>query len=229
MAVLGPRLDELADPERAGQMRAYMRDQFDFLGISSADVLATWQQARREVVETVGAPTAEDTLAFAEACWDHDERELQYVGARELQARVRLLRPEHLGRVRALVQSRSWWDTVDILAPRVVGPMAEAHDEVRAAMDEWIEDDDVWVVRSALLHQLFHRDDTDVERLAAYCRRQARHPDFFVRKAIGWALRQYSYTDPAWVTDFVRRTELTQLSAREAMKAIERRRARPPD
>lgn len=89
-------------------------------------------------------------------------------------------------------------------------------------MDAWIEDDDIWLVRTALLHQLAYKSATDTERLFAYCRRRAGHPDFFVRKAIGWALREYAKTDPEAVRAFVadQRALLAPLSVREALKNL---------
>ena len=99
--------------------------------------------------------------------------------------------------------TKPWWDTVDALAARVVGPLVARHPELVAAMDEWAVDDDMWVVRTALLHQLIYKEATDAERLFDYCSRQAGHTDFFMRKAIGWALREYAKTDPAAVRAFV--------------------------
>jgi len=98
--------------------------------------------------------------------------------------------------------------------------MVTRHGGLVAAMDEWIADDDLWVVRTALLHQLFYKADTDARRLFDYCARQAGHTDFFVRKAIGWALREYAKTDPAAVREFVAATPLSGLSRREALKNL---------
>lgn len=222
IGLLEHRLDAVADTDQAVGMRAYMRDQFDFFGVRSADTRTTWKDVRGEVVRLHGRPDVAGVLRFAVAAWERDEREFQYCAARELQRAAKLLRPDDLGVVRELIQTKSWWDTVDILAPRVIGPLVAAHVEVADAMDDWIEDDDIWVIRAALIHQLFFTTDTNTERLARYCVRQSGHTDFFVRKAIGWALRQYSYVDPRWVTRFVDEHELSGLSKREAMKVINR-------
>jgi 3-methyladenine DNA glycosylase AlkD len=87
-------------------------------------------------------------------------------------------------------------------------------------MDDWIADDDIWVIRTALLYQLFYKGDTDPERLFGYCTRQAGHTDFFIRKAIGWALREYAKTDPDQVRAFVAGADLSGLSRREALKNL---------
>jgi 3-methyladenine DNA glycosylase AlkD len=96
------------------------------------------------------------------------------------------------------------------------------HPELISEMDRWIDDENLWVARTAILHQLFYGDATDVDRLFGYCLRQASHPDFFIRKAIGWALRQYARTDPDRVRSFLvgPGAALSPLSVREASKHL---------
>lgn len=124
--------------------------------------------------------------------------------------------------VRHLITTVPWWDTVDLLAAHVVGPLVAADPALAATMDAWIDDDDLWVARAALLHQLRFKADTDTERLFGYCLRRSGHPDFFIRKAIGWALREYAKTDPDAVRDFLVREQrrLAPLSVREALRSI---------
>ncbi len=123
---------------------------------------------------------------------------------------------------RHLVTTVPWWDTVDLLAAHVVGALVAADPALGAAMDAWAGDDDLWLVRAALLHQLRHKERTDAGRLFAHCLRQASHEDFFVRKAIGWALREYARTDAAAVRDFLAREghRFAPLSVREALRNI---------
>jgi 3-methyladenine DNA glycosylase AlkD len=204
------------DPDRAAAMRAYMRDQFAFLGI-----MAPRQRAlARQATAGAGEPTQADLVALADACWAREEREYQYFACGYLRRHAAVLTPDALPAVRRLITTKPWWDTVDVLAARVVGPMVTRHGELVAAMDEWIADDDRWVVRTALLHQLFYQGDTDARRLFDYCAQQKGHTDFFVRKAIGWALREYAKTDPAAVRAFVAATALSGLSRREALKNL---------
>lgn len=220
-------LHEQADPDRAVDMRRYMRDQFPFLGLYAGEREAAWRQARTAADEAHGRPDGDELVRFAEALWQRPEREYRYVGAKALATRATQLDPSHLVAVRDLLVADAWWDTVDILAPNVVGLLARRHpEEVVPVLDDWVIEDDKWLVRTAVIHQLKARQATEVDRLARYCRTAARHPDFFVRKAVGWALRQYSYVDPDWVEDFVARTELSVLSQREALKAIRRARDR---
>jgi 3-methyladenine DNA glycosylase AlkD len=130
--------------------------------------------------------------------------------------------PEFLPTAGQLITTKPWWDTVDTLADHVVGMIVARHPEAVSTMDSWLLDDNLWLARTALLHQLTYRDRTDVDRLFRYCLARADHKDFFIRKAIGWALRQYAWTDPEPVRAFVEehRAVLSPLSVREALKNI---------
>ncbi|WP_447036112.1 DNA alkylation repair protein [Streptomyces sp. DSM 118878] len=207
-----------ADPRSAERMRAYMKDVAPFLGLASP--------VRRELARTVLAgtprPDEADCAAVALRCWALPEREYAYFAADYLRRHVRRCSSGFLPVVRHLVTTNPWWDTVDALAAHVVGGLVAADPRLATAMDAWIEDENLWVARTALLHQLRRKESTDAERLFAYCRRQSGHPDFFVRKAIGWCLREYAKTDPEAVRAFVERERgrLAPLSVREATKNL---------
>jgi 3-methyladenine DNA glycosylase AlkD len=207
-----------ADQARAVAMRAYMRDQFDFLGIQSPQQ----RLLSREVLAGLGSPAEQDLRDIALGAWDLAEREFQYFACGVLRRHVRVCSAEFVGTAEHLVVTKPWWDTVDALASRVVGPLVRQHPSLVATMDAWIADENLWRIRTALLHQLSAKEATDADRLFRYCVAQAGHRDFFVRKAIGWALREYARTDPAAVGGFVRAHErrLSPLSVREAMKNL---------
>ncbi|MGV9642166.1 DNA alkylation repair protein [Streptomyces sp. NPDC004822] len=207
-----------ADPERAAAMRAYMKDVAPFLGIPSPERRAL----SRSVVRGTPRPGERDCAAVALRCWRLPEREYQYFAVDYLRRHGTRLSSGFLPVARQLVSTVSWWDTVDALAAHVVGGLVEADAALAEDMDAWIEDDDLWVVRTALLHQLRYRERTDAGRLFAYCLRQSGHPGFFVRKAIGWCLREYAKTDPGAVRDFLAREggRFAPLSVREALKNI---------
>ncbi|MBT3153945.1 DNA alkylation repair protein [Streptomyces sp. CHD11] len=207
-----------ADPERAPAMRAYMKDVAPFLGITAP--------ARRALSRTVTAglprPGEADCAAVALRCWELPEREYHYFAVDYLRRHVRHCSSGFLPVTRHLVTTVPWWDTVDLLAAHVVGALVAADPRLTADMDEWIADDDMWLVRTALLHQLRYREHTDSARLFAFCLRRSGHPDFFVRKAIGWCLREYARTDPDAVRSFLAREQgrFAPLSVREALKNI---------
>ncbi|AQT71422.1 MULTISPECIES: DNA alkylation repair protein [Streptomyces] len=205
-----------ADPARAAAMTAYMRHVAPFLGIPAP--------LRRELSKTVTKntprPTQADVAALALRCWRLPEREYHYFAVDYLRRHVGTCSAGFLPVVRQLITTVPWWDTVDLLAAHTVGPLVAADRGLAPVMDEWIGSEDLWLARTALLHQLRYKDATDTGRLFAYCRRRAGHPDFFLRKAIGWALREYAKTDPEAVRAFVdaERAALSPLSVREALK-----------
>ncbi|MFD0117608.1 DNA alkylation repair protein [Streptomyces sp. NPDC058320] len=207
-----------ADPERAGQMRAYMKDVAPFLGLTAP----VRRALSRTVLAGVPRPDESDCTALALRCWELPEREYAYFAVDYLRRHAARCSSGFLPVARHLVSTVPWWDTVDLLAAHVVGALVAADPRLAKDMDAWIEDDDLWIARTALLHQLRRKETTDRERLFGYCLRQAPHPDFFIRKAIGWCLREYAKTDPDAVRSFVaaHRDRLAPLSTREALKNI---------
>ncbi|WP_405578923.1 DNA alkylation repair protein [Streptomyces sp. NBC_01092] len=207
-----------ADPERAVSMRAYMKDVAPFLGLTTP----VRRALTRTVVQGTPRPDEADCTAIALRCWQLPEREYHYFAVDHLRRHVGRCSSGFLPVARHLAATVSWWDTVDALAAHVVGGLVAADPELKADMDAWIADDDLWVARTALLHQLRYKERTDTERLFAYCLRQSGHTDFFIRKAIGWCLREYAKTDPEAVRDFLAREQgrFAPLSVREALKNI---------
>lgn len=193
----------LADPVRAAEMSAYMRDRFPFLGVPAPQRRA----ASREVLR--GRRKAAD-WEFIDACWARPEREYRYVACDHL--RTAAVDRADLDRLRRLVSTGSWWDTVDALA-KTVGRTASAAD-----MREWARDPDMWVRRAAILHQLGRRHSTDAQLLGEIVRANLGSGEFFIDKAIGWALRDHSKTDPGWVRAFLGATDVSPLTRREASR-----------
>jgi 3-methyladenine DNA glycosylase AlkD len=206
------------EPDRAVRTAAYMRDQFAFLGFS----MPTQRALGRAVLAGLPKPTEDDLHTVALACWQLDEREYQYFVCDYLRTHRAVPGPAFLSTARTLITTKSWWDTVDPLATRFVGELVRRHPKLSKQLDAWSTDKNMWLVRTAILHQMHYRDATNTERLFGYCTRQAGHPDFFVRKAIGWALREYAYTDADAVRKYIakNRAVLSPLSVREASKHL---------
>jgi 3-methyladenine DNA glycosylase AlkD len=206
------------DPARAASMQAYMRGQFPYVGLMQADQT----RLSRQVLAGTGQPTETDLATLARRCWKLPEREYQYFAVGYLRRWVPTLpaSPAFITVVEPLITTRSWWDTIDALAQHVVGPLVSLYPDLGATMDEWIESDNFWLARTAILHQCRYKDRTDTDRLFGYCVRRAKDSEFFIRKSIGWALREYSKTDASAVRGFVSQhaAELSPLSQREALK-----------
>jgi len=207
-----------ADPERAAPMAAYMRNQFPFFGVPTQER----RRLTREALRGLPKPAEADAVSVAFGCWEHDERELQYAGSEYLCAHLGVCSPAVMGPLEELITNRSWWDTVDLLCRHGSGEVVRRHREQRAVMDRWIGSDDIWLARSAILHQERWGAETDQDVLFDYCLRRAVDTEFFVRKAIGWALRSYAHTDVDAVRAFLlaHDDELSGLSKREALKRV---------
>ncbi len=204
-----------ADPVNARAMSAYMKNQFPFFGVkaplrralmkASIPPAATWQ----ELVECVSL------------CYAGSERELHHAAIDLLGKNTKVWTSAIVDLLESLVLTHSWWDTVDGLAS-LSGRALARFPEHSERPDSWIEHQSFWLQRVALIYQLQARERTDTERLARYIETTMASKEFFLRKAIGWALRQYGYTDPAWVWAFVEshRSQLAPLSIREATRAL---------
>lgn len=208
------------DPVRAVRMAAYMRDQFRFAGIAAPELAIIY----REAAAGLPPPAAEaDVIAVALACWELPEREYQYLGCAHLRRHAGLLGPTSVGSLERLVTTRSWWDTVDDLATNVAGTMVARHPELRPVMERWVVSENVWLARVAILHRERWKQRTDAGLLFQLCLLRAGDREFFIRKAIGWALRSYAKAEPDAVAAFLAEhgDRLSGLSRREAERGIE--------
>ncbi|MFH8726955.1 DNA alkylation repair protein [Streptomyces termitum] len=206
------------NPFRAQEMVAYMKGVAPFLGIRTPERRAL----SRTVLDGLPRPAERDCAAVALRCFALPEREYHYFAVDYLRRHVKRCSSGFLPVARTLVTTVSWWDTVDHLAAHVVGGLVAADPALARAMDAWIDDADPWTARTALLHQLRFKEATDAGRLFAYCLRRAADTDFFLRKAIGWSLREYAKTAPGEVRAFVadNRSLFSPLSVREALKHL---------
>lgn len=212
------RLLAVAKPEKAPEMAAYMKMQFIFLGCTAGDR----RTASKPLISAAKQMDPGELLGLAARLWAEPEREFHYVGIDVVRAGAKNLRQQDLGQIRSFIEATPWWDTVDSLAIHTVGTMVANTPSLVESMDEWIESTNIWIVRSALLHQLMYKERTDTNRLFSYCIMHMESTEFFVRKAIGWALRQHARTNPDAVRSFVTTNEdsLSGLSKREALKNI---------
>ncbi|MGB6269221.1 MAG: DNA alkylation repair protein, partial [Olleya sp.] len=120
-----------------------------------------------------------------------------------------------------MVANKSWWDTVDFIAVKLIGAYFKVFPDSRKVyIDKWLTSNNIWLQRSALLFQLKYKEAIDEELLAYTINHLLDTKEFFINKAIGWILREYSRTNPEWVLDFVNKTDLNNLSKKEALRLI---------
>jgi 3-methyladenine DNA glycosylase AlkD len=219
LAPIEAALRALADAQQAVPMKAYMLDQFAFLGIRAGPR----RDALKGLMKFTGS--ADELLALAEALWRLPEREFRYAAIDLLSKYHKRLDVSALLRILQLVQTDPWWDTVDGLAG-VVGDILlrakASQPDAQRHMDACLVHPHLWVRRVAMLHQLGWREQTDQARLFGYALSLAPEKDFFIRKAIGWALRDHARTQPDAVRDFLARhaDQLSGLTRREAGKHL---------
>ncbi|MBP1990262.1 DNA alkylation repair protein [Paenibacillus eucommiae] len=211
-------LRQYADPVKAVAMQAYMRDQFAFLGIKSPDRVALAKQFWKEN----GVPDGNELSVVVKELWRLPEREYQYIAMAMLEKQRKRRERADIELLEEIIVEKSWWDTVDFVASQLVGfHFTLFPDLVAAYAERWISSGHMWLQRTAILFQLGYKQRTDTELLFDYIRRMAGEKDFFIRKAIGWALREYSKTNEEAVREFVATSnQLSPLSIKEALKHI---------
>lgn len=201
---------------KAGFMAAYMKDRFPFLGLTKPERTALQRDFLRRAKK---AATVDWELV--DRLWALPEREFQYLAADYLETVRGRVAAGDIGRLAGLVTTKSWWDTVDGLAAIVVGDLCARHPElVGSRIVRWSAGDNIWLARTAILFQLKYKEKTDTEVLGLVIRNTCGTKEFFLNKAIGWALREYSKTDREWVRAFIAGHRLHPLSVREGSKYL---------
>ncbi|MUK90714.1 DNA alkylation repair protein [Ornithinibacillus sp. L9] len=210
-------LEKYRNRENAIQMEKYMKNHFPFLGIKTP--------IRRKVSNIFFRESnilKEDFQPdFVMELWELDEREYQNIALDYIERSLQKIGKEQLPFFEKLITTKSWWDTVDMLAQKPVGKIAKDHPSViEATIDGWSEGQNLWLRRSAILYQLKFKAETDENKLSQYIKQNASSNEFFIQKAIGWSLREYSKTNPRFVKQFIEENNLPKISIREGSKYI---------
>jgi 3-methyladenine DNA glycosylase AlkD len=208
-----------ARPELAGPMQAYMKSATPYLGVR-VPVMRTLTRAQARRRPFAAAADVADTVLALWRTADFREERYAAMALLDTPAARRLRDPALLATLRELIQAGAWWDYVDELAHRVGELLLGWPDDIRPALVTWARGDDLWLRRAAIICQLGAGDRTDLDLLTLAVEASIGERDFFLRKAIGWALRNYARTDPAWVRAFASTHELSPLSRREALKHL---------
>ncbi len=212
-------LAELADPSKAGPMAAYMKTAMPFYGVQKKGRTAVLRTLVREF-----APDSHPTYeAYVRALWDQPHREEKYLAIGYARAWKEFINFDSLPLYRDLIVEGAWWDLVDEVAVQLIGVvvMADRRD-TEPVVRSWIEHEDAWLRRSSIICQIKAKERTDTRLLADACHANFADTDFFIRKAIGWALREFAKTDAEWVRSFVaaNQSAMASLSVREARKHL---------
>ncbi len=202
--------------ENAGPMRKYMKEHFPFLGIKSPLRKELERQFFKETA-ILKAPFSKD---FVLDLWEKDEREYQYTAITYIGKYHKILPKDVIPFLEELITTKSWWDSVDSLAP-LVGEIVKRYPEViEETINQWAVHDNMWLRRTAILFQLKYKEQTNENLLYQYILKNADSKEFFIQKAIGWALREYSKTNSESVKTFIEGNQLARLSVREGGKYL---------
>lgn len=207
---------ENRNEDNAKYMKAYMKDNFEYLGIKTP--------LRKELEKELLKEKSKEALIdkdFVKMLWNYEYRELQYVALDYLVKQKKKLQKDDIHFIRDLIITKSWWDTIDLIASHLVGELCKKYPEL---IDEyilyWSKDSNMWLRRTAILTQLKFKSDTKTDILEKVIQANIEDEEFFIRKAIGWALREYSKTNKEWVSEFVANNRLSKLSEKEASKYL---------
>lgn len=212
-------LSKNSNKENAFFMKKYLKNQFEFYGIKAP--------LRRELTKSFlkkeNLPSKNEIKNIIFELWNEPQRELQHFAMELLFKYSKILKAEDYSIFESMITSKSWWDTVDFIAVNLVGNHFKIHSQLKAPISEkWINSEDMWLNRTAILFQLKYKETIDEKILFAYILKHCSSSEFFLRKVIGWALREYSKTNPSSVLEFVKEneTKLSGLSKREALRII---------
>jgi 3-methyladenine DNA glycosylase AlkD len=209
-----------ANPRNAGPMKRYMRDQFDYVGLKSPEFKALM----RAHIATHGLPAPADLDRILRGLWALPQREFQYAATSLLGRLDTQLPAAFIRTLEDLIVTKSWWDTVDIISTGALGVHFKRYPKVRdRTLARWRKSKNFWLRRACILFQLNYKQETDFPLMQAIIRENLGSKEFFINKAIGWALRQYTRVDPIGVRKFVAETPLNPLSAREALSWLNQR------
>lgn len=210
------QIQNASDLDKSRKMSAYMKGHFPFLGIPTPNRRKICKQFFSDVrhIKTID-------WCFIDECWDHAEREYQYIALDYLVKKKCYLNLHDIPKLQVLALSKSWWDTIDIL-DQLIGDMGLMYLEIDDLMLEWSMDENFWLRRIAINHQLLRKEKTNTNLLHSILVNNLNQKEFFINKAIGWSLRSYSKTEPNWVRNFIVEYKygLSSLSIREGSKYI---------
>ena len=209
-----------SDPEVAeGQMK-YMRGKFEYYGLKAP----VWTPILRDIFKERGLFDGDDLKEFVRLCFDDAYREIHYSGLQMIEKKIKKQPADFVDFLEECIQTESWWDSVDWIN-KLVGIHFKRYPNLQYIYsNKWIESDHFWLQRIAIIHQLTYKEKTDFELMKKMILRRADSKEFFIQKAAGWALRQYSKFNSEGVIVFVdeNRDRLAPLTKREALRLLGR-------
>jgi len=207
--------NENINPANAEPMSKYMKNLFPYLGIKTPKR----KELLKDFIKEDGLPELSELKEITIELWDLPEREFQYTAIGLLRKFVKKWDADFIDLFEHLVIRKSWWDSVDGIASWLVGEHFQRFPELQDKyIGKWMSSGNMWLQRTCLLFQLHYKEETDEMLMGSIIMSLNTSKEFFIQKAIGWALREYSKTDAEAVINFLDNNELATLSRREALK-----------
>lgn len=208
----------LANPEISAGQKAYMKNQFEFFGVKTP----TRREINAPFLHKDFLPTQDDAEKIVRNLWLRPEREFQYFAQELALSYHKKVKETDLELFEFMILNKSWWDTVDFIAPKLVGSYFKKYPHQRdKTIEKWLASGNIWLQRSSLIFQLKYKTGFDTKMLEHVIRSLSGSKEFFINKAIGWILREYGKREPEWVLEFAARNSLHPLSRREALRIIQ--------
>jgi 3-methyladenine DNA glycosylase AlkD len=208
---------EKGNPIYAEKQAAYMKHHFAFFGLNAP----AWTALCKDFFQKNGVFKGDELMDFATLCFEDDCRELHYVALEMVQKCVKKENEDFIFFLEQLITTQSWWDSVDWLAKLVGWHFQRFPHLIVPTTERWMASRNIWLQRISMIFQLTYKEKTDFELMKRYILALSGSKEFFIQKGAGWALRQYSRTNPEAVTLFVgEHPELAPLTKREAMRLI---------
>jgi len=209
------------DDAYAIRMKKYMRDLFEYYGIRGP----VRKDLQKQFIKKNGLPETKELKDIVIELWDQPQREYQYMAMNLMEKCVKKVDKDFISFYEYLIVTKSWWDTVDLIASHLVGMHFKIFPEmIKSRTDKWMNSENMWLQRTCIIFQLGYKSETDFELLTNFIHKLSHSKEFFIQKAIGWSLREYSKTDEKMVRGFVASNQLAPLSRREAVKWADRKR-----
>jgi 3-methyladenine DNA glycosylase AlkD len=204
-----------ANATNAAGAKAYMLNQFEYYGIKMAER----RKLCKDFIKNHPLSSVAETEKIVKQAWQLPEREWQYFAIELLAHYKKQWKLSTIKTIEYCITHKSWWDTVDAISDAWAGEYFKLFpQQIKTVTATWNASENMWLQRSSLLFQKKYKQQTDTKLLAKYIQHLSSSNEFFIRKAIGWILREYAKTNPTWVKDFVEANELSPLSRREALK-----------
>tara|TARA_R110002050_G_scaffold15706_3_gene48104 strand:- start:50188 stop:50871 length:684 start_codon:yes stop_codon:yes gene_type:complete len=218
ITLLAQEFEKNTNADVALKQKQYVRNKFEYYGLTTTKRRVIQQPFLNKAF----LPPKDELARLTKLFWEKPQRDFQYFSQELVYKYVKQFQKKDIELFEYMVTHKPWWETVDFIATKLMGAYFKIYPEQRMFyIKKWLLSNHIWLQRSALLFQLKYKEELDTKLLSLCIQHLLDSNEFFINKAIGWVLREYSKTNPKWVIDFTHKTALSPLSKREALRIIQ--------